>query len=82
MEHIIEAYDLLVDKLKAKINDDCNKSNGHMHENSRINHLLTSQLVKYAGKKAAMEIALVIDKEFDVGFAEWVDEEYEEKVKK
>jgi hypothetical protein len=61
---------------------DCRKSNGQSHESSRINHLLTSQLVKYAGKKAAMEVALVIDKELDVGFAEWVDEEYEEKVKK
>jgi hypothetical protein len=81
MKHIVEAYDLLVDNLKAKIDSDCNKSNGHMHESSRINHLLTSQLVKYAGKKVAMEVALVIDEEFDVGFAEWVDEEYEEKPK-
>ena len=52
-----------------------------MHESSRINRLLTNQLVKYAGKKVAMEVALVIDEEFDVGFAEWVDEEYEEKPK-
>jgi hypothetical protein len=79
MKYTIEAYDLLVDELKQKLAKSYGEINGNSHQATIISGLLTKQLVRYAGKKAAMEVAREIDKQFNVGFEEWVDEDFEDK---
>jgi len=76
MKHMTEAYDLLVDELKQTIDRNHREMNAQSHEATMIRVLLTKQLVKHAGKKIVLEVAYEIDKQFDVGFAEWVDEDF------
>lgn len=76
MRHITEAYDLLVDELKQKIDMLISQMNAQSHEATIISGLLTRELVRHAGKDVAMKVAREIDKQFDAGFAEWVDVDF------
>lgn len=76
MRHVTEAYDLLVDELKRKIDKAYGEMNAQSDEATMIRVLLVKQIVRYAGKNVAMEVANEIDRQYDVGFAEWVDEDF------
>ena len=76
MRHVTEAYDLLVDELKQKIDKAYGEMNAQSDEATMIRVLLVKQLVTYAGKNAAMEVAHLIDRQYNVGFAEWVNEDF------
>jgi len=81
MRHITEAYDLLVDELKQKIDKAYAEMNAQSDEATMIRVLLVKQLVTYAGKPAAMEVAHLIDRQYDAGFAEWIDEDFDDPKK-
>ena len=78
MEHAIEAYDALVDKLKAEICELHEDGDKRMNKASDIHSILTAYLVEHGGVDAALEAAREIDKKFDDGFEFWVDMKYVE----
>jgi hypothetical protein len=83
MEHIIEAYDLLVDQLKKELKQKNIDEDNEMNKTTTIIGILTKQLVNCSGKDAAMEVALLIDAEYKKeGFAEWVNSSFTNKGKK
>ena len=77
MKHIIQAYDLLIDELNKEIKGLYATQDTESDKHLEINNILTKALVKHAGRNAAMQAAKEIDKQFNIGFAEWVDCEYE-----
>ena len=78
MKHTVEAYDALVDKLKAEICELNESIDERAGENSDVNSILTDYLVKHAGVEIALEAAREIDKKFNIGFEECVDIHYVE----
>jgi len=78
MKHTVAAYDALVDKLKAEI-DELNQSiDERSDQNVGVNNILIKYLVKHGGVDAALEAARAIDKKFDIGFEVMVDIHYVE----
>lgn len=76
MKHSIEAYEALIDQLKERLEKADADYEKRAHRDLTTSELLTRKLVKLAGKEAAMEVAREIDKQFKIGYEEWVDEEF------
>lgn len=78
MKHTVAAYDALVDKLKAEIDELHKDGDNRMHKASEIQTILTAYLVEFGSVEAALDAARAIDKKFNMGFESWVDMKYVE----
>jgi len=76
MKHMTEAYEALVEQLKADFKREYDDYETRLERARAIQDVLTVQLVKHGGKEAAMEAGRLIDQRFKVGFEEWVDDTF------
>lgn len=76
MKHMTEAYEALIEQLKAEFKREYDDYETRQERARAIQDVLTVQLVKHGGKEAAMEAGRLIDQRFKVGFEEWVDDTF------
>ena len=76
MKHMTEAYEALVEQLKASFKKEYDDYEARLDRNRAVQDVLTVHLVKHGGKEAAMEAGRVIYQRLKIGFGEGVDDTF------
>ena len=76
MKHLTDAYEALVEQLKADFKREHDDYENRLDRARAVQDVLTVYLIKHGGKEVAMEAGREIDKRFKIGFEEWVDDTF------